>query len=119
MKEMQRNLSDITNKKKEIEHNFQNRISNVETKLKSVRELFNANRSICHTGVVVELRSKKLLAPLEVKKKRIKKKQSTVQPKEPLREQNPSVRTRQKETRVEEDNSKDSPNRTKMPYPRI
>ena len=71
MKEMQHNLSNITNKKKEIERNFQNRILIVETKLKSIRELFNANRNICHTEMVVELKSKKVFAPLEVKKKRI------------------------------------------------
>jgi hypothetical protein len=48
----------------------------------------------------VELISKKMLAPLEVKKKRIEEKKSTVQQEEPLREQDPDVGTSQKETRA-------------------
>jgi len=76
MKETQRSLSVITNRTKEIDLVFQNRIS--KTKLNIIRELFNASRNICHTRMVIELRRKKMLAPLEVKKKRIKDKQSIV-----------------------------------------
>jgi len=76
MKDTQRSLFTISNRTKKIDLKFQNRISNVETKLNNIRELFNAKRNICHTGMVVELRSKKVLAPLEVEKKRLEEKQS-------------------------------------------
>jgi hypothetical protein len=36
--------------------------------------LSNAKKETCHNGMTVELRSKKVLVPLEVKKKRIKEK---------------------------------------------
>jgi len=119
MKETQCSLMAISNKKKEINFAFQSRISNFETKLHNMQDLFKATKNRCHTGMTFELRSKKMLAPLEVKKKRIKEKQNTVQLEEPLREQDPDEGTSRKETRVEENKPKDPSSRTKIPYPHI
>ena len=46
MKNTQRSPSAISNRKKEIDIIYQNRISNVETKLNNIQDLFSATRNI-------------------------------------------------------------------------
>lgn len=43
----------------------------MEIKLHNMQDLFNATKNTCHIGMGVELRSRKVLTPLETKKKRI------------------------------------------------
>jgi len=82
--------------------------------------LLDFRKETCQTRMEIELRSKKVLVPLEVKKKRIKEnlpstgteedsrdeEQSIVQLEEPVREQDPDVGTSRRKKGT--DNTKNS-----------